>query len=81
MIIFSLIYKAYEEKTKKAFYDYKPKQIKDNSMEKKIEECKIKKRTLDSVSIKCREMSNNGEVTYFSIEDIDRIINDLKRDL
>ena len=59
---------------------YKKDCLKDNSMEKRIEENIVRKRTLDEVSMKCRSLSENGEVTYFSCEDIDRIIAELKKE-
>ena len=60
------------------YYDHK--KIPDKSMEDRIEENIIRKRTLDEVSMKCRSLSENGEVTYFSCEDIDRIIAELKKE-
>lgn len=37
-----------------------------------------KNEAYNEVIQKCREQSQNGEVTYLSIEDIERIIQDLK---
>lgn len=38
----------------------------------------IRYKTLDEVRKKCREISESGEVTYFSLEDIDKIVDGLK---
>ena len=59
---------------------YNHKKIPDKSMEDRIEENIIRKRAYDEVSLRCRKMAQHGEVTYFSIEDIDRIVAELKKE-
>lgn len=58
---------------------YKRVNLSDNSMEKKIQDNIIRKQALDEVSRKCRSLSGNGEVIYFSADDIDIIIDELKK--
>jgi len=39
----------------------------------------IRYKALDEVRRKCREVTESGEVSYFTLDDIDRIIDELKR--
>lgn len=80
IILAVVLYKKFYKEPKEMLDYYDHKKIPDKSMEDRIEENIIRKRTLDEVSMKCRSLSENGEVTYFSCEDIDRIIAELKKE-
>lgn len=75
-----LVYTEWIRKPQDKLNYYKKDCLKDNSMEKKIEENIIRKRALDEVSMRCKALSENGEITYFSLEDIDRIVGELKKE-
>ena len=80
IILAVVLYKKFYKEPKEMLDYYDHKKIPDKSMEDRIEENIIRKRAYDEVSIRCRKMAQNGEVTYFSIEDIDRIVAELKKE-
>lgn len=80
IILVVVLYKKFYKEPKEMLGYYDHKEIPDKKMEDRIEENIIRKRAYDEVSNRCRKMAQNGEVTYFSLEDIDRIVADLKKE-
>lgn len=78
IIIFLLIAKKCEEAEKREALKAanKVKALSDYSIEEKM----AYNRACYDLNQRCRELSENSEVTYFSMDDIDRIISDLKKE-
>jgi len=52
------------------------KEIQKLNKEKKM----LRDRSYDAVYSKCLEAADSGEVVYFSLEDINRVVNELKKE-
>ena len=70
------IYDKYYRKPQETLEYYEKKKLSDYSMEERI----AYNKAYDNLRRKCKKLSDNGEVTYFSMDDIDRIISDLKKE-
>ena len=75
MVCLSIWGKYYRE-PQDMLKQYDSKKLSDYSMEEKI----AYNKAYDKLRRKCKELSDNGEVTYFSMEDIDSIISQLKKE-
>ena len=75
VVVWAMYNKFFKEPQDTLNY-YDNKKLSDYSMEERIAHNKA----YDMLRRKCKELSDNGEVTYFSMDDIDRIISDLKKE-
>ena len=76
LVVIWTIFDKYYKEPKDTLEYYEKKKLSDYSMEERIAHNKA----YDKLRRKCKELSDNGEVTYFSMDDIDRIISDLKKE-